>query len=661
MVKDMNDIPENIPETPEDQTAEAHSAPEATETDPGLLQSPSRFRRFMDTLKSSAPANLSRLAFCLCVPVCYFMVEVLNENNPFTDLELWQIAWNGVWYIVLLALSWVIFRKRRRAAAITAVCCFIFGLANHYVLRFRGKTLFPSDITSWRTAANVAGTYDYSMDRYMWIALAILAGYIIILALCRPEKGRKKFSLKLGLPVAGVLAAFFVAFFLTNMLPYFHIYAQQWNTRNNGFMLNFMVSLRYSIVTEPDGYSRREVEQMQEETMSRLEEDIQSGEDEAPEGQQPINLIVIMNESFADLSIYEKFGQYEVTRDPLQFYHIMEENTIKGWMCSPVEGGGTATVEFEYLTGDSASFLPDGTVAYQIYIDSYTPTMVDAMDRLGYDSWAFHPYKSSGWNRPVVYDLFGFAHQLYDEDVENPQYVRSYISDSCDYETLYGITDAANGEKTFIFNVTMQNHSSYGQNWKNLRNTVQAKGAIKDADSHTNQYLSLIDASDAAIEELITHYSQVEEPTMIVFFGDHQPYLSDELFEALYGKPLSERTGEEVMTQYMTPFFIWANYDIPEQKDVCISASFLSVLTMQTANLPLTGYMELLSEVMEELPVVHRLGFYTADGSYVSSREELTESQRALLEKYEYNAYYHLFDRNEESDAFYRLPEDIAG
>lgn len=38
-----------------------------------------------------------------------------------------------------------------------------------------------------------------------------------------------------------------------------------------------------------------------------------------------------------------------------------------------------------------------------------------------------------------------------------------------------------------------------------------------------DQYLSLIKKSDTALQELIEYYSQVDEPTIICIFGDHQP------------------------------------------------------------------------------------------------------------------------------------------
>ena len=134
----------------------------------------------------------------------------------------------------------------------------------------------------------------------------------------------------------------------------------------------------------------------------------------------------------------------------------------------------------------------------------------------------------------------------------------------------------------------------------------------------------------------------------MVFFGDHQPPLTNAFYEELYGKKLSERTTEEVMRQYAVPFFIWANYDIQEREDVVISPNFLGVLTAQAAGLPLTGYMEFLSELYEVMPAITPVGFATAGGEFLS-KSELSQEQKEWLRKYEVLNYCGMVDLFDEA------------
>ena len=104
-----------------------------------------------------------------------------------------------------------------------------------------------------------------------------------------------------------------------------------------------------------------------------------------------------------------------------------------------------ASVEFEYLTGFATIFQPPHTVAYQLYTKEGMPSLASLLGVNGYESTAFHPYKSSGWNRPIVYNNMRFDNQLYQEDVDNACLIRNYISDQSDYETIFQITDADRG------------------------------------------------------------------------------------------------------------------------------------------------------------------------------------------------------------------------
>ena len=580
------------------------------------------FPRLVAGMKGQPWKWLSRLVFLLGPWVAFWMVEILNQNDVFSDLQAWQVLMNLVWYYILFLVCRLVLGRRRRAAALAICLSFLIGLVNHYVLRFRGRILFPADVASWETAANVADAFDFSIDVYMEQAAVLLVVYLFLVWMCQPQPKRDRLPLPVGIVAWVFCIGYSFAFFFTGMLPALGIYTQQWVTQANGFLLNFTVALRYSSVDKPDDYNHEIVLKLMDEYPS-VEGD--------PDRTEPINIIVVMNESFSDLTIFDKL---EVSQDPTPFLHSLSENTIKGWMYSPVTGGGTASVEFEYLTGFATIFQPPHTVAYQLYTKEGMPSLASLLGVNGYESTAFHPYKSSGWNRPIVYNNMRFDHQLYQEDVDNAYLIRNYISDQSDYETIFQITDAEQGDPQFIFNVTMQNHSSYAQGWNNLEKTVTVSDELRQADYSSEQYLSLALESDQALEQLVAHYEQSSEPTMIVFFGDHQPPLKNAFYEVLYGKPLSERTTEEVMQQYQVPFFIWTNYDIEEQEGLVISPNYLGVLTAQMAGMPLTGFMNFLSQLYEEMPAITPVGIVTADGEYLE-REELNEEQQQWLEIYE--------------------------
>lgn len=619
---------------------------------------------------------LSRVLFLLGPLVALFQVELLNETNPYLNLEPDEFLMNMIWYAIAFFISWLIFGRRRRAAV--AACCFfeVVGIVNHYVLEFRGRILFPHDIASFRTAINVANEYDFTPDYYIWGTLALMLAYFLVLKFFAvPQKKRSYFKKKTITWLMGaVSAAYIVAFFFTGWLPAAGIKTQQWRTQSNGFVLNFTIALRYSRVDQPKDYSEETIVQQAQEIsdtdtnenpeMTLVKDSFQKKTNKenltlnstVADGIQPTNLICIMDESFADMSIFDRL---QVNEEVIPFFKSLKENTLKGWMYSPVTGGGTANVEYEFLTGNSTAFLPSGTVPYQLYVKDNQSSLVSLANAQGYTTTAFHPYYSSGWNRPLVYQYMGFDHQMFDTDVTEPEYVRGYISDACDFKTIQSITEQANGEKTFIFNVTMQNHGGYKQGWYNLPRTIALNGTMYGTSSYTEQYLALMRKTDDALRDLIDYYSKVEEPTMIVLFGDHQGKLTTAFYEQLFGKSTETLTMEETQMEFITPFMIWANYDIPEGEDVMISTNYLGMLTAKMANLPMTDYMKYLAELYEEIPVINTNGCITPDGKMTERVEDLSEDLCQQVKQYQSFAFCNLFSRFDYTDNFFfRLPSE---
>jgi len=603
------------------------------------------FPRLWQDMKVAPGKWLSRLVYLLGPWFCFIMVEILNKNDLIEDFAPWQVFFNLIWYYILFYLARVLLGRRRRAGALITLLCFGFGLVNHYVLRFRGRIIFPADLQAWRTAANVLDGFDLSPDIYVKQALILLIAYLFLLFICPAQKKRDPSPRWLSLLLALSTAAYTYAFFFTGMLPALNIYTQQWVTQANGFLLNFTVAMRYSRVEKPVGWSEQAARNIMEEYSA------------TPADQSivhPTNIIVVMNEAFSDLSIFDTL---ELSEDALPFLHSMEENTISGLLYPPVTGGGTASVEYEFLTGLSNSFLPPHCVAYQLYMNEDIPSLSTLAGADGYTTTAFHPYHSTGWNRTIVYDYLDFDTQLYNSDVSTPHYVRRYISDQRNYEVLCDLTAQAQGKPNFIFNVTMQNHSGYAQGWHNLPQSITLSEELNKADPKAQQYFCLMKVSDDALAGLIAHYEQVEEPTLIVFFGDHQPSLSKEFYETLYGKKLDQRTTEEVLKQYAVPFFLWANYDIPEQQNIVISSNFLGMLTAKTAGLPLTGWLNFLSDLHERIPVITPVGYITAEGTVAEKAYHLTPEQQSWLRKYEILAYSAIKKPSDQNAAFFHMTQ----
>ena len=592
-------------------------------------------------------------ALLLLLPVLAFaLVEYLNYNS-WDDFTPVQIALNLAWYYLLELVFYFVRRRRRAAAAKWAFgIAWGIGMANHYLISFRGRTLFPGDFLTLRTAANVAGNYDYRPDSMQWLTIGIFAAVLVLLSFL-PREEKRPFDWRGFAPAAAGTAVFLAAFFGTGWVEGLGIEPSMWTTRGNGLVLNFTVCLKYMKVEKPDSYSQETLAALAGENPS----DAVDAAASADGGTRPVNVIVIMNESLSDLSV---LPGVETNMDAMPFLRSLTENTVKGYAYSSVFGGTTANSEYEFLTGNTTAFLPAGTVPYQMYVSPGDPSLVSQMKALGYTTIAAHPYRSSGWNRPTVYADYGFDEVYFESDFQDRAYMRGdartgYVTDRCDYENLIRwYEEKEEGQPLFLFNVTMQNHSAYQMAWTNLPKEVWLTGELENRFQTVNQYLSLVYQSDQAFEDLIDYFSQVEEPTMILLFGDHQPQVATNFYTDVLGTNPDTATAQK---KQMVPFVLWANYDIPEAQGVELSLNYLSALLMDTANLPMTGYQKFLSQLWETAPVINTVGIRDAQGNWYGENAALPEELDGAIEDYKVLLYNNVFDKKDRVENFFTLSD----
>ena len=592
-------------------------------------------------------------ALLLLLPVLAFvLVEYLNYNS-WDDFTPVQIALNLAWYYLLELVFYFVRRRRRVAAAKWAFgIAWGIGMANHYLISFRGRTLFPGDFLTLRTAANVAGNYDYRPDSMQWLTIGIFAAVLVLLSFL-PREEKRPFDWRGFAPAAAGTAVFLAAFFGTGWVEGLGIEPSMWTTRGNGLVLNFTVCLKYMKVEKPDSYSQETLAALAGENPS----DAADAAASADGGIRPVNVIVIMNESLSDLSV---LPGVETNMDAMPFLRSLTENTVKGYAYSSVFGGTTANSEYEFLTGNTTAFLPAGTVPYQMYVSPGDPSLVGQMEALGYTTIAAHPYRSSGWNRPTVYADYGFDEVYFESDFQDRAYMRGdertgYVTDRCDYENLIRwYEEKEEGQPLFLFNVTMQNHSAYQMAWTNLPKEVWLTGELENRFQTVNQYLSLVYQSDQAFEDLIGYFSQVGEPTTILLFGDHQPQVATNFYTDVLGTNPDTAAAQK---KQMVPFLIWANYDIPEAQGVELSLNYLSALLMDTANLPMTGYQKFLSQLWETAPVINTVGIRDAQGNWYGENAALPEELDRAIEDYKVLLYNNVFDKKDRVESFFTLSD----
>lgn len=513
---------------------------------------------------------------------------------------------------------------------------------NYFVYLFRGNEFIFSDLRSVQTGLSVAANYEFVMDDRAGYVILISTLYIAFVR--KISVSFKKHILMSALCLSlGVLACIYIGNRTQNTVT--ETWEQKGSYRN-GYILNFVLSIRDSFVAEPEGYSAEEIAEL-ERKYAKGGADDESVSAVSLDGKKP-TIIVVMSESYADLNVV---GDFSTNIELTPFYDSLTENTVKGYALASVFGAKTPNSEWEFMTGNSMAFLPSGSVVYQQYISKTPTSIVSNLKNEGYSCVAFHPYYETGWSRNAVYPNLGFDEMYFIDDFDQTRVLREYITDQALYEKIIDRYESrAANEDLFIMSISMQNHGGYTEKYDNFREPVRMLGVDYP---DVNQYLSLVHKSDEALEYLISYFEGVDEPVEIVFFGDHQPSLSSSFYPYLNGKGLSGLTEDELEHLYTVPFFIWTNYESEAKEVEITSLNFLSTMALERAGIELPPYNRFLAEMMETVPAINARGYYSkARGRYLHVEDAVGE-EAEWIRNYEILQYNSIFDRKGRSEAFF--------
>ncbi|MFR5782788.1 MAG: LTA synthase family protein [Oscillospiraceae bacterium] len=338
------------------------------------------------------------------------------------------------------------------------------------------------------------------------------------------------------------------------------------------------------------------------------------------------------------------------------------ENAYAGHLVVPYFAGGTADTEFDVATGMQTNLLNPAAPSLTAFrtVNRGLDSIFRVFAAGGYSSCFMHPGQSWFYNRENVYSWLGADESLFAEDFSELEYKGSWVTDESVLRELENRYEqkSADGGLDFTYAVTIQNHMSYTEEkygdyaCPEVETTAELSPEIQTA---VNVYAEGIRDANAMLAELTEFYSAQEEPVLLLFFGDHLPYLGDNRQGYIeLGLPAAEvYGGEDPYAAYTAPFLLWCNEAAAQELDFeaaiealelpgdgRISACYLGAAVLELCGRgevsPWFGY---LNEMRRELPIMHGGVFETADGALTT---ELSGEQAQLLSKMRCWAYYKL-------------------
>ena len=551
------------------------------------------------------------------------MYESYFEVGMLPLLNILPIFWLG-------GLLWCLLGRAGWAAALTAVITMGFTMANVLKMSVRNDPLLAIDLTFLTEAGNMAGRYDLSLSR------GKLLGIAIALALAVLALWFARFRLPGKVRIAGAVlwlvlgAALWNGLYLNDELyaetandALINPWAEAQVYQSRGFVYSFLRSVPEAIDSAPEGYDRKQAAAV-----------LDAYSDADIPADRKISVISIMLEAYTDLTEYPQFAAAEPA---YTFWHELQNESYTGHLVADVFAGGTVYTERGFLTGLSEMR------------DFRTPTnsFVHYLAAQGYKTTGSHPNHDWFYNRGNVNEYLGFDEYLfYDDHYKTLIPDREGITRDSDLKAIPEIARLyLESEKPcFSFSVTYQNHGPYAATDDAAHTFFSPADTGWSAESCgiLNHYLSGIANTDAALRTLVDALRTADEPTVLVLFGDHKPWLgasSSVYYEA------GLDPSEDLADGYETPYLFWANdaargvlgRDMTGQGPT-LSPCFLMNELFDRLGWEGPAYMQYTDAVRERLPVLHTSGLYLADGVLTNT---LSAEDRAMLDEFRCVQYYY--------------------
>lgn len=594
----------------------------------------------------------SACCLALFIPLLVLFVEAVARGSLLRAWD-WMVQAPAAagWTLLLVTALFLLLTAGtglRLAGGLLVVLLGLLAAAHATKWLLVGQPLFPWDFVLSRQGADI---FSGSFFPHRWAAVAAFVAAAAGLGAIARQLPRVKLRLWQRSALALLAGTFLygTAFYRHTFFGRFinhqetalvrdFSWDQRQNYQANGFALSFVMNVQLSVITEPSDYSHGRVHAL----LQRIETQPEALQPlTAASHPAPIDLLVVINEAFWDPTL---LPGVTFSRDPLAFLHSLPAGD-RGWLFAPVFGGWTCNSEFELLTSCTMAFLPRGSAAYQQYVRQPLPALPQLLSDAGYRTLAIHPYYRWYWQRDTVYPLLGFQEFRSLETYATTRIAGLYTADDWVAEQVIAACQAAADQPLFVFALTMQNHAPYDgvrSSEASADITVQADLPADSIRLLENYTRGAADA-DRMLRTLAEYVQSRARPTLLVFLGDHLPYLGPDyqLYRQTgFVRSDGEPSAAEHYRLHRVPAIYLANFPCDIQpRDV--SMCFLAPQILRRMGISPAVQMSLAERVSHRYPVLAETWLLNAAGMLCGYD---TESDEMLMD-YQLLQYDLLFGR----------------
>jgi phosphoglycerol transferase MdoB-like AlkP superfamily enzyme len=569
-------------------------------------------------------------------------LKILTQRQA--PMILTVIIIMGFFFLLLLLANrfWYAFTA-------TLIINLLLTISTVIKMQMREEPVFPSDLKMLAGFSELLSM----VSPIVLIVGSIILLFLLIMSIIVQRRLQKQYSLKIHwkrrfISIAVLLACFSGVFFINHKnSPSFLLFNlfkvnkaffnQQGAVRDNGPVIQFLNNIDIKIMEKPDNYSQEKIDELMKKYTKKANE-INQTRNEWLANQ---TIILNLSESFSNPA---RVPNLTLSADPIPFINSKIQSETGGLMLSAGYGGGTANMEWEGLTGLNISNLaPSLVTPYTQLVEKQetSPNITNLFD----EKIAIHPFTSTLYRRKQVFEKFGFDRFYYLDSPDKLTYTDKLgqsprVSDESAYKETLKALRSNTETSQFIQLSTMQNHMPYENNYyDSLDYTSEGSAVPASRKKELQTYMQGIHYTDEAVKEFIQEIDKIEKPITFVFYGDHLP--------ALYSGNDSKKYGLE---QHQTDYFIYSNKYSREQavklNKPVVSTDNFGAMALKQANIKVTPYYALLTEIAEKLPAAtidpiesstNRFNgkqVFITDENKIIREDDLTKEQKQLLEDF---------------------------
>lgn len=556
---------------------------------------------------NSETYKATNLILTLMFPIFIVLIAEINQCKYPSKLVMFIVEKPTIFMFDIFISSiifytlYLLFRKGFWAVLVQGIVYFFLSTAELFKYGTNGNHLILTDMKLFRSAKSLT-SFAYIKITPMLVTYALLL--IVYIGACFWFNPKLKNSFKkrfipiivsfcscvlvIGVPSVSNMV---YAVFDVDTTKSDNAFLVNEKFKNNNFIAFFLQTFTENIsnkLEQPQDYTEDTVDEILEDDTSSDSTSVQDNIDtiltsSENNGIKP-NVIQIMSESFADFRVFDELN---LNTDAYDKIDNIASQGYKGTAIVPTYASFTVKTEFELLFGLPVKSLNDPNMPQRMLLTREQPTMVQYYHHYGYQTAYVHPFLSSFYSRSRIYSQFGFDTMIFQDDFTVPiEYLNDYITDDTVFRQIETLIEDTN-EPLYIHTTTMQNHQPYTNG--------------ENPDDEITNYLNNVRITGDALQSFIDYLSSIDEPTVVVFIGDHFPSMRGE--NNVYD--LMGVTSENCQVMFEQNYIIWSNYDLDysSMTNEKFSTFYMPYVIWDLIDAPKDSFIQSMLDKMKTLPI----------------------------------------------------------